>query len=153
MALKDKVWAMSDHGQLIMSSNLFKDFGEYWYFVQGLSQRQRDVLVSSLSEQERLMLRRSYQEGGWEDVFMRNSLNRIIDSIYQEHDIDFLLVRCKVMNKQSVYIPRKVWEHLITECKKYDDRHKEFIIGGIHATPCSKNKNVVLITKKNVKQE
>lgn len=129
--------------------NVFSNFSEWWYYAKNLDDNQRSELRKTLSSKEQSMLRRSYEKGGWGDVFVRNSLNKIIDEIKEKFGYDIIDIRIKSLKGKSIYIPSSVWDYLSREIKFYDDRHKKYIIGGIKGDICKENKNVVIVLPLN----
>jgi hypothetical protein len=63
----------------------FKDFSEYWYYVKKLTKEQRDAIFNSLSSNQQEKLKSMYSDGGWEDLFIRDILDNILDGINKDY--------------------------------------------------------------------
>jgi len=75
----------------------------FWTYTKYLSNNQRNTLFSSLPSKERRKLETSYKQGGWEDLFMRNCIDSIIDDIKKDKKIDLLKIKSKA-NTWKMYI-------------------------------------------------
>lgn len=126
---------------------LFKDFSEYWHYIKCLTKFQRDLVFASLLPKQQNILRASYNQGAWEDVIIRDNIDRILDHIKIEFGIDIILSRCKALKGKSVFLPRVVWEYLIKQLEGFAQSHKHYVLGGIFAVNCKSNNDVVLIVK------
>jgi hypothetical protein len=121
---------MSRQG-ISMSENVFKNFEEYWHFTKGLSKKQRKTILNALPETQRKKLKRSYERGGWEDLMTRDKLNKMIDELKQETNIDLISLRCKIFGGKSICLEKDIWFNLKDRFGEYDKKHTEFIFGGI----------------------
>ncbi|HUS48935.1 MAG TPA: hypothetical protein VMZ91_02115 [Candidatus Paceibacterota bacterium] len=126
---------------------VFKDFAEYWHYVRHFSNRQRKLIFDSLPTDQQDFLNKSYTEGYWEDVFYRNAINKKIDKFKKEDKYDILDIRNKVLSGKSVYLPYEFWEKILKEIGLYRLEHSFFVLGGIRAKRCNKNRDVVLLLK------
>ena len=126
---------------------VFKDFREYWHYTKSLDKNHRDLIFASLQQGQQDTLRASYRRGGWEDVIVRDTVNRAVDGIKKEFGYDMISVRCRVMAGKSVYMPRIVWEHFNQEMQKFSAEHALFVTGGIRAVACKQNADAVLIVR------
>ncbi len=128
-------------------SCLFKDFSEYWHYTRCLTQLQRDLVFASLSPRQQHILKTSYNQGSWEDVVIRDSIDKIIDQIRTEFGFDMIEVRSRVLRGKNVYLPRVVWEYLSEELAEYPTAHTLYVLGGISSISCKSNNEVVLVIK------
>lgn len=124
---------------------IFKDFGEYWYFAKYLSIEQRHTIFDSLSHNQKRLLNDSFKDGEWEDVFSRNIINELVVEFENQYNVNLISVKCKVMKGKSVYLPKHVWNDALELLSQFKSKHILFVLGGIRAVECSKNKDVVLI--------
>ena len=125
-----------------MKKNIFLNFAEFWHFTKKLSMDQRDTLFNAMPSQERRKLKKSYQEEGWGDLFIRNFLDSELDKIKKDTGIDMLFVRTKVLDGTPFYMPRKRWKSIYNTFSKFG-RHSRYIIGGIR--PELMNKNTIVL--------
>ena len=124
---------------------IFKDFREYWYFARYLSKSQRTTVFNSLPSDQRDYLNSSYTKGEWNDVLLRNEIDKIIDELKDRYGYDLLELRAKVFAGKSVYIPTKFWEIVFEEMDKYDQRYTQYIMSDIKDIQCKENPNVTLL--------
>jgi hypothetical protein len=112
---------------------VFKDFAEYWHLVKPLSPTQREVLVQSLSMDERRSLHASFQRGGWNDLMMRNNCDQILNVVKKKLGVDFLEVRMKVVFGKPQLIQRGFWEYINRCFDNIPWEHISYIFDGIVA--------------------
>ena len=125
-----------------MKKNIFLNFAEFWHYTKKLSIDQRDALLNAMTSQERRRLKKSYQEEGWEDLFIRNFLDSELDRIKKETGIDMLFVRTRVLDGKEFTMPRKRWKSIYQTFNKFG-RHSQYIIGGIK--PELRNKSTIVL--------
>ncbi len=124
---------------------VFKDFLEYWYYARIFSDKQKEIIFNSLSEDEREFLIHSCSKEKYVDVLNRNTLNQVIDDMKTEYGYDLIDIRYRVMNNKSVYVPTIFWTFVLGEFEGYEDEDINFILGGIEAIVCKQNKQVTLL--------
>ena len=130
---------------MIENDITFKSFVEYWHFVRNLSDNQRKTIFDSLSKNQKKVLNSSYISGSWEDVICRNAINRILDGLKKEYNIDIIAIKAKVLSGKSAYIPKGYWEALNEKISEYKYRHIKFILSGIEVIECEYNEDVLLV--------
>ena len=134
-----------------LKKHLFENFSEFWKHVRILDDTQREIIFSSLPKDEQEDIQSSYDKGGWEDLFMRNKLDKLLDKIKKDTGLDLIDIRCRVVTKnKSVYINKDQWNHiynLVHESVAKDKKsHLNYILGGMKAT--EENKETILLIKK-----
>ncbi len=130
-----------------MRDNIFKNFAEYWFYAKVLSEKQREVILNSLTENQKNDLIRSYHDGGWEDLIVRNEIDHMLDRINKTSGIDLLFIRCQVMSGKKVYIKKDQWEYIINTFSSFKNEHTYYIIGGIKAEIASDDMYVLIKEK------
>lgn len=135
-----------------MSQFIFKNFGDYYHFFQYLSHLQREVIFSSLSTEEQSFLEKSCAEGGWEDLIVRNELNRRVNEIKEKYGFDLIASRIKVLRNKTVYIDTKIWKHIVRIFSDYSEKHIVYILGGIEEKIVNRDTSL-LIPKKPSRTE
>lgn len=135
------------------TNTVFQSFAEYWYYARFLTDKQKELLFKSFSDTEKEGIMTSYIKDGWSDLFVRNSIDKIIDEIKDATKYDLLEIRAKVLMGKSVYIPKSLWQMIIESLHPYEKNATQYVIGDIHAVKSSANPNVVLLTKEYVSKD
>lgn len=130
---------------MVRQSFVFADFGEYWFFAKVLTENQRDIIFNTLSEEEQSHLKKSYKDGGWEDVLIRNQIDNLLDILLEKHNINFLKIKAKVSSGKSHYIKLKDWELIMDMFSAFDTQHTYFLFNHINAH--QETEDMVLLTK------
>jgi len=125
---------------------IFKDFAEYWFYAKWMNIGQRDAILSSLPKSQYAKLMKSYKDGGWEDLTVRNEIDKIVDDIKKDIDLDIISIRCKIMNGKSVYLKKSQWDYVIDMLKSYKTHHTFYVLGNILSQEI--DGKTVLLTKK-----
>ncbi len=128
-------------------NHVFRDFHEYWYYAKYLSEQQRAIVYNSLPEKQRKKLNKSYQKGGWSDVFFRNEIDNIIDELKSRYGYDLIELRSKILKGKSVYLPTKFWEIVEEQISQYQLKDIKYITYGVKAVVCKENPKVTLLEK------
>ena len=116
-----------------MENTIFRNFAEYWCYAKWFTEHQRDIILSSLDDKQRKNFISSYKNGGWEDLVIRDEIDRKIDSLKKDIDIDLLACRCKVMSGKSVPMKKENWECIKKMFKNYKASHTYYVLGGMKA--------------------
>lgn len=124
---------------------VFKSFLEYWHYARTFSDKQKEIIFSSLSREEQSLILRSSEKGKWGDVLNRNILDQMVDEIKQQYGYDLVDIRYKVINNKSVYLPTSFWSFVLEKFGEYEDKYTDFVLGGIDAVVCKENKQVTLL--------
>lgn len=128
-------------------NNVFKNFEDFWSKTRHLCKKDREKILDTLSFSERKSLVKSYKEGGWEDVEMRNNIDRILKQIKKDIGIDLLFIRTKVILGNSVYIKKAQWDYICDIFKEYKEKHTYYVLGNIIAQ--EENNDTILLLSKN----
>lgn len=96
----------------------FKNFAEYWHYVRNLPESQKKILINSMDRNELHSLKSSYMRGGWEDLFMRNACDEILDEIKKHTGVDLILIRVEVLSGKPYLMNKEFWKY-INSC--FDD--------------------------------
>ena len=129
-----------------MKNKVFTSFTEYWHYARYLSQDQRTIIFDSLTPDQQESLEASYTRGRWSDVFFRNEIDNILDELKDKYGYDLLEIKGKIFKGKSVYIPSNFWKVVMEYVNKYNSDAMRFVIGGITATKCKQNSDVMLLT-------
>jgi sugar diacid utilization regulator len=133
-----------------MKKNIFINFEEFWHYTKTLTIDQRDILLGAMSSSERRKLKKSYQEEGWEDLFMRNYLDSQLDFIKEKLGVDMLQVRCTILEGGHYNLPRKKWKQIYQTFSIYGN-HATYILGGIYAELI--NKTTIMLLSRDSKKD
>ena len=127
-----------------VSDIIFKDFNEFWSYTKFLNSYQRDIIYSNLPQEERDLIGRSYHNGCWEDLFMRNKLDDIIDGLQKDFNINLIEIRIKVLKGKCHYMKKAEWNFINDILSSYPEKHTEYILGGVNVEDVD-NKTICLI--------
>ena len=111
----------------------FRNFAEFWHYTRSLSKLQREAIFNILPSKERDDLKKSYEKGGWEDVFYMDLIDSWMDDIKKQYGLDLIGIKCKVLHGKSVYVNKKNWHKITEDLKQYDEKYVKYVIGGIVA--------------------
>jgi hypothetical protein len=129
---------------------LFDDFSEYWHYAKCLTRSQRDVLFDSLPTVQRERIQRSYKRGGWEDLFVRDQINRVIDEVKEKLGHDLVDIRVKVvLNGGCVYVHKDEWDYIMQEFSRFHVKDVDFLFGGISVVKSEGDKDVMVLLREN----
>lgn len=126
----------------------FKDFSEYWHYTKSLTDKQRKVLHSSLPPSQKKQLEKSYKEGGWEDLFIRNRVDAILDKLTEEDNFDLLSIKILVMKGKRVYIKKDFWDQVKSKFKGISGKHLQHVFCGYEAMSLSSEGEYQLVKTK-----
>jgi len=126
---------------------VFKDFGEFWHYTKYLSQQQTNVVFNTLDKDRQKYLKKSYRDGGWDDLLLRNQINKTADDILEKTGIDLFLIRARVVSSNKPYfMKRKDWNFICELFAGFPKESIELVVGGIIVQDISEN-TVVLISE------
>jgi len=110
---------------------VFKDFSEFWSYTKLLNNYQRDILFSKLSSDEQKEIGKSYHDGYWEDLFMRNKIDDVVDGIEKDFGINLINLRIKILQGKSHYMKKSEWKFISDILAQYSYRHIKYLVDGI----------------------
>jgi len=129
-----------------MKKQVFNNFEEYWSYARFFTVHQRDVLLCNLPTEQRKHLMKSYADGGWEDLVMRNELDFMLDIVREDTSLDLLQVRCQVLLSGKKFLLKKAqWDYILDVFGRFKQSHIQYIFGGIKVE--NMNKDSVLLVK------
>ena len=129
---------------------IFTDFGDFWSCTKRLDSHQRNKIFSSLTEKEQKRLDNSYKIGGWEDCFMRNKVDNILDGIKKDFDVDMQWISARaVVQRKCFYMKKTVWNWISDILNRNNPKHTQYILGGIDVEDVDE-KMVCIIPKRNL---
>jgi len=126
----------------------FYNFAEFWRLTRSLSTEQREIIFNNLSSKERKKLKYSYTQGGWEDLFFRDLLDKFHDKIIQEWKFDLLNTRCQVIKGKNICINKILWQHISNFLDQFHLKHTYYLIGGMKVEEFDKENLVLSSVKK-----
>lgn len=127
---------------------LFNEFSDYWHFARYLTTNQKDAIMQALSKNEVAIIQESYRQGQWVDLIIRDELDSLVDEIQLKHNINLIEIRCKVLKGYSVYVSKELWDEVIFRLKDIDEIKKRYLVGGLAASMCKINNDVVFLSRK-----
>lgn len=130
-----------------MSKKVFKNFQEFFSLTRPLSAHQRFLLLESLPVPEKKSLLDALQSEGWEDLFIRNELDGIVDHIKEHLGEDLIKLRIEILSGSTKKVRKSFWSHIQELFSGYEDKSKDYIFGGIKVLE-SGDDNVLLISSR-----
>lgn len=95
----------------------------------------REKYFLAFPKKDREAIRKSYFEGRWKDLFLKNQIDQLCDTIKQLYDIDLLDMRIKITSKKERFtIPKDIWDDITEQFSEYDNCFDlDTIFGGIYS--------------------
>jgi len=114
---------------------VFINFLEYWHYAKHFSEKQRTVFFNSMAKDEQERIEKSYVSGGWDDVFKRNIIDKMLDDFKDNYNVDLIDIKYKVLHNKTIYLSKKIWSIMTSELYQYGEDHIEYCLGGIKGVP------------------
>ena len=128
---------------------VFKDFGEFWHYTRSLSKQQTSVIFGSLSSGRQRSLKESYKDEGWNDLFVRNAIDRTVNEIKNKTGIDLYQIRTQVILTGKAYFMKKAdWNFITDRFMGFSEDSIDVVIGGVIIQEINSD-TVVLISEKH----
>jgi hypothetical protein len=131
-----------------MSKKVFKNFQEFYSLTRPLTSQQRTKLLDSLPAQERKRLVRALHNEGWEDLFIRNELDELVDMIKEDFGEDLILLRIKIISGTTHKVRKSFWTYVDDVFSSYSLKHKWHIFEGIKAIESGKDHFLLVSSRK-----
>jgi len=116
-----------------MGKKVFRNFEEFVSLTRPLNLDQRRKLVESLPQIERKSLIASWQSDGWEDLFIRNEIDEILDGLRERFGEDLIFMRIQILNGAIRKIRKSFWMAVCEALEPYADKHKAYVLEGIQS--------------------
>jgi len=126
-------------------SFIFKNYEEYFRLTRPLNLFQRKRIFGGLSPSERDFLENDFDENGWEDLLIKNEINRRADSIKKQYNRDLFLIRIKILSRKKVKVKRSFWNHVVSTFSDMPNEYLDQILGGITSHEDENNKSNVIL--------
>lgn len=114
-----------------MSNKVFRNFEEFVSLTRPLDIHQRKILIESLPKTERDALLLHWKSEGWEDLFVRNEIDKIINNIRKEFDEDLILIRIQIKDGNIRKVRKVFWNKICSLLDKYSEEQKAYALEGI----------------------
>ena len=114
-----------------MTKRVFKNFLEFYSLTRALSEHQKQMLFTSLPSSERAALDRACRSEGWEDLFVVNKIDRLIDEIKEVYGEDLIFIRIQVLSGKAKKLRRRFWDNVRSVFSPYSIRHTWRIFEGM----------------------
>lgn len=131
-----------------MAKRVFKNFQEFYSLTRTLNESQKDKLYMSLSPFEKASLERSCRDEGWEDLFITNRIDGMVDKIKEEHKEDLIYIRIQVLSGRVKKIRKDFWTYVMNVFSSYSIRHTWNIFEGIKAIDMNDGYVVLMPSKR-----
>jgi len=97
-------------------------FKTYWDEYSAKTLEERREYFDSLNRLDRQHLLKSFFDEGWYDLFMQNLLEKSLDHIKRQYDIDLIDMRIKAVKDGKVFLIEKdAWNDIESEICQYAD--------------------------------
>ena len=113
------------------SSFIFNNYAEYFRLTRPLSIFQRKRLFDNLSPSERDFLEVDFDRNGWEELLVRNEINRRADLVKKKYNKDLFLIRIKILGGKRVRVKRAFWNHVISTFADIPSIYLNQVLGGV----------------------
>jgi len=113
------------------SNFVFKNYAEYFRLTRPLSIFQRKRLFDNLSPSEKSYLENDFDKSGWEELLVRNEINRRADIIKRKYNKDLFLIRINILSNKEVRVSRSFWNHVISTFADFPSMYLRQILGGV----------------------
>jgi len=122
-------------------------FGKWWLQHKLKSRSERYFHFDSLTKEEQLVLKRSFLNDGWCELFCQNHVDRILDRIKNAYELDLIDLRIKALKYGRTFIiDRQIWEDAKKMILDYEPLFdSSLIFGGIQSKPWGKYNQFVVI--------
>ncbi len=110
---------------------IFKNYAEYFRITRPLNLFQRKRIFGDLSPSERDFLESDFDKNGWEDLLIKNEINRRSDSIKKKYNRDLFLIKIKLLSKKKIKVKKSFWNHVVNTFSDMPNEYLNQTIGGI----------------------
>ncbi len=95
-------------------------FKLYWDEYSNRTTEERRQYFNSLDKADRQQLLKSFFDEGWYELFMQNLIDKSLDHIKRQFEIDLLDMRIKAVREGKVFlISKEIWDAIEHEIFQY----------------------------------
>lgn len=127
------------------SNFVFKNYAEYFRLTRPLSIFQRKRLFDNLSPSEKSYLENDFDKSGWEELLVRNEINRRADIIKSKYNKDLFSIRIDILSNKKVRVSRSFWNHVISTFADFPSVYLRQILGGIISRVDDKDSSYLIL--------
>src|SRR3990167_1769660 len=119
-------------------------FLDYWETAKSLKPEDRANFFSTFSKYDQTQIKKSYHDGGWSVVFLRNELDYLCDLVKSCYDIDLYNIRARLaMKHERLLVSKDVWDEILELFSDYENCvDMRAIFGGVHSTAHVQNQSM-----------
>jgi len=132
----------------MMDKKVFQNFEEFVSLTRPLTVEQRKKLVEYLPTPEKRSLLKTWQLQGWEDLFIRNEIDQIIDFIRDKFNEDLISLRIQVKTGNICKVKRSFWDSVLVMFEPYSDEQKQYVLEGIETEDLGEEWVLLVPTKR-----
>jgi len=132
----------------MMDKKVFQNFEEFVSLTRPLTVEQRKKLVEHLPTSEKRSLLKTWKSQGWEDLFIRNEIDQIIDSIRIKFNEDLISLRIQVKTGNICKVKRSFWDSVLVMFEPYSDEQKQYVLEGIETEDLGEEWVLLVPTKR-----
>jgi len=132
----------------MMDKRVFQNFEEFVSLTRPLTVDQRKKLVEYLPAPEKRPLLKTWQTQGWEDLFIRNEIDQIVDFIRDKFNEDLISLRIQVKNGNICKVKRSFWSSVLVMFEPYSNEQKQYVLEGIETEDLGEEWVLLVPTKR-----
>jgi len=132
----------------MMDKKVFQNFEEFVSLTRPLTVEQRKKLVEYLPTPEKRSLLKTWQLQGWEDLFIRNEIDQIIDFIRDKFNEDLISLRIQVKTGNICKVKRSFWDSVLVMFEPYSDEQKQYVLESIETEDLGEEWVLLVPTKR-----
>jgi hypothetical protein len=114
-----------------MPEKIFDNFQEFFSLTRPMNEIQKDIIIKCLSDSEVKTLLKAKKEEGWEDLFIQNEIDEIIDQIKEEFNEDLIYLRIRVLSGHICKIRKAFWKYINDVFSIFPIKHTNHIFKGL----------------------
>ncbi|MAH42653.1 hypothetical protein CL614_02910 [archaeon] len=113
------------------SKFVFQNYAEYFKLTRPLSLFQRKKIFGDLSPSERDFLEGDFDKNRWEDLLIKNEVNRRADSIKKKYNKDLFLMKIKILSGKKIRVKKSFWRHVVSSFSDIPGEYLYQLLGGV----------------------
>jgi hypothetical protein len=113
------------------SKFVFQNYSEYFKLTRPLNLFQRKKIFGDLSPSERGFLEDDFDKNRWEELLIKNEVNRRADAIKKKYNKDLFLMKIKILSGKKIRVKKSFWSYVVGNFSDIPGEYTDQILGGI----------------------